>query len=81
MTKFNEALLESMLEMIQKNYPNAKKVVAYEEVEKSTGYCDSCYYEYTEVYIQYLTEENTEPKTYNYSGDFGELIRELTNDG
>jgi len=79
MTKFNDALLQSMLDMLNARNLDAVQVVAYEEVEKSDGYCDSCYYEWTEVEITYLTNEG-QTRVYSYGGDFGELIRELTND-
>ena len=79
MTKFNEALLESMLELVKaRSNPDAVKVVAYEEVQKSDGYCETCYYEYTEVKITYLTSSG-ETSEYGYSGSFAELIRDLTN--
>lgn len=80
MTVFNEALLESMKAMINDNEwitDKAAKVTAYEEVEKSTGYCETCYYEWTEVDILYVDTEGKERK-YNYDGDFGDLIRTLT---
>ena len=79
MTKFNEALLESMLELIKaRSNPEAVKVIAYEEVDKSSGYCETCFYEYTEVLITY-TLASGGTAVYDYAGDFGELIRDLTN--
>lgn len=80
MTKFNQALLQSMLELVQKTHPDAIEVVAYDQITNSTGYCDTCYDEWEEVEIFYTssTEENTQ--TYRYTGDFGELIRRLTDD-
>jgi hypothetical protein len=80
MTKFNEALLKSMLALVKERDNEATKVVAYQEVTRSSGYCETCYSEYTEVDIHYLVkgDKTKTPKTYVYSGDFGELIRMLT---
>jgi hypothetical protein len=80
MTKFNEALLQSMLELVQKSNPEAIRVVSYEEVDKSDGYCETCYYEWQEVEIKYVTNDSSQPKVYSYSSDFADLIRTLTND-
>ncbi len=80
MAMFNEALLESMKNMINDNEwmdTKAEKVTAYEEVEKAGGYCETCYHEWTEVNINYLDTSGKE-QVYNYYGDFGDLIRELT---
>lgn len=78
MISFNKALLQSMLELVQERFPEAIEIVSYDEVDKSDGYCDTCYYEWTEVEIFYLTSEDATPRMYNYSGDFGQLIRRLT---
>ena len=79
MTKFSEALLDSMLALVRHEDDTADKVTAYEEVKKSGGYCKTCYYEYIEIEITYTTTEG-DVKVFNYYGDFGELIRELTNE-
>lgn len=78
MSMFNKALLQSMLELVQTSYPDAIEVLSYEEMQRSGGYCDTCYYEWEEVDIKFITSENPEPQVHTYSGDFGELIRELT---
>lgn len=80
MTKFfNEALLEAMLRFVQKSDGTAVKVTAYEQVTESSGYCETCYSEYAMVYIDYDTS-NGGSSRYSYYGDFGELIRELTDE-
>lgn len=78
MSMFNKALLQSMLELVQETFPEAVEVVSYEEMQRSDGYCDTCYYEWEEVDITFISSETSEPQVYTYSGDFGELIRELT---
>lgn len=79
MTVFNESLLAAMKAMINANEwrdDYAEKVTGYREVQQSGGFCDTCSYEYTEVHIDYIGTEGNE-LTYEYSGDFGELIRTL----
>ena len=77
MTKFNEMLLSSMAQLLRTRGCDVVRVTAYEEVQRADGYCDTCYYEWTEMEIFYV-DKNGVTQTYNYGGNFGDLIRELT---
>lgn len=44
------------------------------------GYCSTCSELVTSVWIQFRGEDDTE-REYEYIGDFGELIRALTDEG
>lgn len=77
MNKLNDALLESMTSYLSRIGYIDVKAVSYEEDERSEGYCDTCYYEYTVVSISFTTA-NGSTGVYEYFGDFGQLIRELT---
>lgn len=49
------------------------RVVKVEQVTNSSGYCDSCWSEWEEVNIHYVTSEG-EPKCYNYYGSLAEFF-------
>lgn len=55
------------------------RVLSWEEEDKSTGYCETCYYEYTELNLTYLGVDG-QTYTYEYSGNFAEFMRDLTSD-
>jgi hypothetical protein len=77
MSNLNNALFASMLKLVKGSEADAVKVLGYKEVEKSDGYCETCYYEYVEVEISYQKSDGT-TGVYSYYGDFGDLIRTLT---
>lgn len=67
-----------MLAMIKNlGIHDAVRVDGWEEKELSSGYCETCYHEYTVVMIQYITETGVRDE-YEYYGEFSELIKELT---
>lgn len=79
MTKFGELLLSSMAQLLRRRGCDVVRVTSYREVERSDGYCETCYFDWTEVEIYYL-DRNGETLTYNYGGNFADLIKELTDD-
>jgi hypothetical protein len=56
---------------------DAVEVTDFEDVQKSDGYCETCYYEYMACDITY---KNSAGKTqvYEYYGTVAELVRNLT---
>lgn len=72
-----ERVRESMLGLLQRSGLPAVEVTSFEEDKRNDGYCETCYYEYTVVEIYYRDEDN-KSKMYVYSGNFADLIRELT---
>jgi hypothetical protein len=79
MANLNDALLEAMTKALGRWGFSGVTAVAYKQDERSEGYCDTCYHEYTVVTITYRTADGSSG-VYEYYGDFGELIRELTNE-
>lgn len=75
---FEDNLKNAMLALIiNRGCHNAIRVDSYEEKELSTGYCETCYYEYTVVVIKYITSTGVRDE-HEYYGPFSELIQELT---
>jgi hypothetical protein len=76
MMSVEQAIKSAMLVMLRNRGLSAIEVTAYEEEERSMGYCDTCYSEYTVVMISYITETGVQSR-FEYYGGFAELIREL----
>jgi hypothetical protein len=74
---FEAGLLEAMLSMIQGRGFDAVAVTGYRERSYNIGYCETCSEMVTEVRIYYLRKDGS-PGEWEYLGDLGELIRELT---
>jgi len=71
-----EAIKQAMKNMLVKSGYDVKSVLSYQDETESTGYCDSCYYEYAVVDINYITQDNVN-RTYRYNGNFSDLINTL----
>lgn len=52
-------------------------LISWEEKTTESGGCPTCWFETTEVEVIYLTVRGMK-ETFWYDGDFGNLIRELT---
>jgi hypothetical protein len=77
MATFEPALLEAMLAMLQRKGIQAVSVPAYRECSYNIGYCPTCSEIVTEVWIYYNLRSGS-PRVWDFCGDLGELIRELT---
>ena len=72
--KVKERYLEFFAEWLRKDgQEDVSRVVKVEQVTNSDGYCESCYSEWEEVNIHYLTSEG-DPKVYNYYGSLAEFF-------
>lgn len=56
---------------------DAVEVTDFEDETQSTGYCDTCYYEYAVVKITYKDSDGA-LKNYTISESFAEYIKYLT---
>jgi hypothetical protein len=75
-----ERIFEDMKEMLVSRYGlDVDQVTGYNESTRSDGYCDTCWYEYNVVEIDYLDSTGNK-HSWEYSGKFGELIQYLTSD-
>lgn len=74
---FEDAIKASMASLLQSYGIDAVRVNSYEEEERMDGFCDTCYYEWTVVVINYIDSKGV-IADYNFRGDFGDLINELT---
>jgi hypothetical protein len=72
---FNQAL-KRLVENSTKE-KNVEIISHSEETRYGGGSCRTCYFEYTEVEILYLSGPNQEKKTFSFYGDFVELINTL----
>lgn len=62
------------------NGDKAVEVLDFYQTDHSSGYCESCYFEYTVVVIKYRTESG-DVREYVYGDDFADLIRTLVGFG
>lgn len=75
---YKETMYEAIAEYLrQVQQLDVEKVVDFEEVEKSDGYCETCYYEWTEVDITFVDKAGATQK-WNYYGSFAEFVRNIT---
>lgn len=82
---FRASLLKLVNNMDGQHYSNdhnlsddpAVEILDFREETYSDGYCETCWYEYTVVEIDYRTADGTR-KTYVYGDDFADLVRDLT---
>jgi len=72
---FNAALLKFLKEELKRD--DAVEVIDFETERQERGYFDTCGYNITVVVINYRDSKGF-LKTAEWDGDFGELIRELT---
>jgi hypothetical protein len=82
-TNVNPQLFDSVLAWLNKKGLNATMVVSFDEETVPGGTCGegTCWYDdEIEITIKYLPRDGVELRTYEYEGDFGQLIRELTNE-
>lgn len=56
----------------------AVEVLDYSDSTYSSGYCDTCWFEYTVLEIVYEAEDG-ETRKFIYADDFGDLIDTLMN--
>lgn len=69
-----ERYLEFFAEWLRESTDfDVAKVVKVEQVTKSDGYCESCWSEWEEVNIHYVTSEG-EPKVYEYYGSLADFF-------
>ena len=58
----------------------AVEIRDFRQVTRSSGYCGTCYYEYTVVAVEYRTESG-DVREYVYGDDFADLIQTLVGFG
>jgi hypothetical protein len=85
---FGSGLEKALLEFVERelrsldefheDYDTPTALISWEEREYSSGGCDTCAFNYTEVQVVYRTQVG-DTEVFNYDGDLGDLIRELTN--
>lgn len=78
-TTFEPGLLDAMLRMLQRRGVPAVAVPAYRECSYNIGYCETCSEIVTEVRV-YWNNRLGALAHWDYYGDLGELIRELTDE-
>lgn len=74
---FLPALYEAMAEYIRRQGGEVVQVTGFEEDMEYDGYCETCYYEYTVVNIEFENPRG-ETEIWQYRGYFADLLRELT---
>lgn len=72
----NENICNAFAQFLRDRDLDVVEVVDWEERTVYDGYCETCYYEYVVVDIEYRDSEGT-VKTYTYDGTFSSLMREL----
>jgi hypothetical protein len=78
MSAWKESFYEALAEYIRNSgYTDVAKVTRFEEETVESGYCETCYYESTEVWVYYETSEGVSLR-FEYYGNMAEFIRDLT---
>jgi C4-type Zn-finger protein len=80
MSAWKESFYEALAEYIRDNAYGSRdvaKVTSFEEETIESGYCETCYYESTEVWV-YYEDSDGKAKKYEYYGNMAEFIRALT---
>lgn len=67
----------ALAEFVRERGYDVAEVTLFEEETVASGFCETCYYESTEVHIYYLNSDGV-GRRYEYYGNMAELIRELT---
>lgn len=73
---FKERFYEALGDLLESRGIKGATVTGFNEVTKNMGYCETCWYEYTEVEITY--EVDGIENVYTYGGTFAEIINDLT---
>ena len=77
MTNLNESFKSSLLAFVSEAAgDNVTDIITYEEDTAGDGYCETCYFEWTVVDVTYKNDDG-DVKSYQYRGDFMELVNEL----
>ena len=72
-----EVIAERLGEMMRNTYRlDVSEVTSWEDTTVSTGYCETCYYEYAAVLVRYRDSKGNDKK-WTYSESFADLINEL----
>lgn len=73
---FEDNLKESLKDFLVERGCDAEEVVSFRDDTEAGGYCESCYYEYAVVRIDYI-DSRGRSREFTYSDGFSDLIREL----
>jgi hypothetical protein len=71
-----DAVFGAMRDWLQRKGIDVTEVLGYQESTRSGGYCETCYYTYIVVEIDYRKADKT-VGCYVYDGEFSDLIRAL----
>lgn len=77
--KFSSLFQEALRQFLATRDVTATRVLDFEEETQRFGMCQTCSYEETVVHISYIDLDG-DYSSYEYSGRFADLIRELTGD-
>lgn len=75
-TAFASTFYTALRDFLKSRDVDAVEVTYVDDRTEYGGYCETCEYTYTVIDIDYI-DSNGNPRTHTYSGDLGELIREL----
>lgn len=73
---FEQMFHTSLAAFLRNQGIDAVRVTDTEDRTEYGGYCETCSYEYTVIDIYFIDSDDRRQK-YTYSGDLGELMREL----
>lgn len=77
MSTLNDRIKEDLAKFMRDHYRlEVSEVLDWEDDTESTGYCDSCYYEYAVVKVKYI-DNDFDRCSWTYSGSFADLISNL----
>lgn len=80
MNSLQVAINAAILRFVQQERPDAVEVTGFEDFLYVNGFCETCSYEEVRVHIFFNCGVQAEQETYEYRGNFADLIRELTDE-
>ena len=75
---FADSLLDAMSDLVSEIIGESVTVTSYKEQDYTTGFCESCYFEGSEVVFRFTYDHTGGTGEYAWAGSYGDLIRELT---
>ncbi|QFG25477.1 hypothetical protein [Actinomadura sp. WMMB 499] len=77
---YKESFYDALAKWLRDYYElDAVRVTNFKEDVESGGYCETCWYDETVVYVDFLNSKGIET-SYRYYGSMADLIRELCNE-
>lgn len=76
MSDVNEIIKERLADYMREFGYKVERVLSWEDVTLSDGYCETCYYEYAGVKVEFIDGGGSR-QTWEYNDSFASLVKYL----